>query len=141
MKKILFLFLSFTALVFSTSCSNDDDKNSTPKVQGKWFYDSNFYSDTYGVTPSDSDWYIFNNNCSGKKDRVEFKSNGEAKSFWYSDSCEEFSYDETWSLNGNILSWSSDGFEDDYEILELTSKTLKLKRISNFDTYYIVLKK
>lgn len=140
MKKILFLFLSLTTLAFITSCSNDDDAKA-PSVQGKWNYYSDFYSGTVDVTPSDSDWYIYDNGCASKKDNVEFKTNGQAKSFWYDGACVEYTADETWSLDGNRLSWSSDGWDSEYEILELTSNTLKLKRISNYNTYYVVLKK
>ncbi len=122
MKKLSILFVSVLALGLSfTSCSKDDDNNSTStSVEGKWNY-SKISVDFPGVPAVDQDYPSQNPTCG--KDFVEFKANGVANFGYYSSDCKVVTDPSTWKQDGNKL--TVDG--DTSEIISNTGSVLKLK--------------
>ena len=136
MKKILFLFVSTLALGL-TSCSKDDDSDSTPaSIEGKWDYFQE------GVLVGNQELLeAYSHDCTTKKDYTEFVAGGVLKDVYYYDNCAEEIDLGTWSRNGNTLTVNLGGETANAEILVLDSQTLKVKSTFEGVTYIQVVKR
>jgi hypothetical protein len=131
MKKILFLFLAFTA-VSITSCSSDDD-NAEVSIFGKWYNNREAETENGQIV-----WVAYQNECAGKRDYFEFLQNNILKDVYHSDftNCEADEDLISWTRNGNTI--TVDG--ETGEIVLLNNTTLQVKftdpEVSNL-FYYV----
>lgn len=132
MKKYLLLFVSVLAFV---SCSDDDDKTSSPaSVVGAWEY----YKE--GEIVSGVETLVnYENECSTNKDYVEFLQNGEYDDVYYNSDCEESVDYGDWTKSGNMLTNVTEGTT--VEILILTETTLKIKYVDTDGAIYTTVLK
>ena len=133
MRKIFYLF-SITFLLFQ-SCSSDDSSDSTTpnssNITGKWeYFQMGVFSRGTTITGNES-LSNYQQSCSTKKDYIELLSEGICKGVFYHD-CNELVINGTWNKTDFLLNTNFDNEGPiSYEILNLTSTTLKLK-ITNY---------
>ena len=128
-KKLVLLFL--VASVALVSCNKDDDSGSG-SIEGKWQFSKEGFIEN-GIEELEN--YEHSPNCN--KDNIEFVAGGVYKGTIYdvdgTTNCEIYSITGTWSKNGNSLSNTVSGQTSTAEILELSSTTLKIKFVDDFD--------
>lgn len=136
MKKILFLFVS-TLVLGLTSCSKDDDSNSTPaSIEGKWDYFQE------GLLVGNQEILeAYSHDCTTNKDYTEFVAGGVLRDVYHYDDCEEEIDLGTWSRNGSSLTVTIGGETTNAEILTLDNQTLKVKATVEGMTYLQVFKR
>lgn len=146
MKKINLLFLSLLSLATITSCSNDDD-NSSASIEAKW--------ELYQEGETLSTLETINNSCG--LEVLEIKSGGTFKITGYYSSdvtinaaknvaenkstCHEYTEEGTWSKKDNKLTVKNGDDINEFEIIELTDSSLKLKETDEEGIWYIIFRK
>ena len=122
MKKISVLSLSILS-AFTISCSSDDSPTTSGDILGKWYFKE--YKVQGQTIPYDD-----HEECG--KDYIQFNADGSGANVdvW---NCELDAAPFTYTKSGNNLSITSDGVTDIVPITELSSTTLKVKTISDFD--------
>jgi Lipocalin-like domain len=118
--KLILAALFVSATVF-TACSKDDDKTTAAPLEGKWYL-SKVGASVSGVEQLNA----YTNECSTKKDYVEFVTGGVFNSVSYDDTCTADTSTGTWTRNGNTITTVSDGETDVETITNLTSSELKI---------------
>ena len=128
MKKITFL-LSFTFLLLQ-SCSSSDGSSSSgsQSLVGKWEINQ-VGSFTPGTVITNSTPLVnFQFECPSYKDYCQFGSQGSFKLLSYDTSCAEGGGIGTYTKIDNIINiYQNNVFQVSWEILSLTSTTLKVK--------------
>ncbi|WP_444647567.1 lipocalin family protein [Flavobacterium columnare] len=127
--KNLFLVLSILLLGLS-SCSKDDDSTpitSVPSLEGKWQFtkDGGIINNQEVLTD-----YQHTSGCA--KDYIEFLSGNIIKEHYFDIlNCQEVIYTGTWNKTNNsgVITYTNDPTNVNFEILELTSTTLKMKYV------------
>ncbi len=134
MKKLSILFVSVLALGLSfTSCSKDDDNNSTSaSVEGKWSF-SKESVEFPGQPAIENDYDSENPTCG--KDFVEFKANGVANFGYYSSDCKVVNEPTTWKQDGNKLTID----DETAEIVSNSGSVLKIKSTYTEDNKTITI--
>lgn len=133
MKKLSVLFFSLFAVATITSCSNDDDKSAS--IEGKWEISKE--GETLETLKA------ANNNGGCGFENIELLKGGTFKHTdfeYYNSECETYTGKGTWSRKDKILTVKNDGENDitEYEIIELTDSTLKLKETDEEGVWYSV---
>lgn len=124
MKNLKLLSAVFAFVFAFSSCSKDEALTKQEMLTGKWeFSKTGYISDTGVETTTD-----YNHECTTQKDFYQFLEGGIYNEGYYSGCSLELSTG-TWSLSENMLSRAFDGavISGSWEIIELTSTTLKLK--------------
>lgn len=131
MKKLKVLFLSLVAVLSISSCSNDDDNSQTTgstglttsgSIVGKWELSQE------GETLTTLEPVENEGSCGS--DLVEIKTGGTFKStgFDYYDAiCHPYTGEGTWVKTNNTLTIKEGDDTIVFEIIELSSSTMKLK--------------
>jgi Lipocalin-like domain len=141
MKKISVLLIAFVTLAFS-SCSSDDNGNSTASIVGKWEY-----TQTGEVIEGVEVLETYDHTAGCDKDYMEFKSDGTFDDVWYSNGtsgCTSDNDSGTWAQNGTTIT-TAYGEQDpeEGEILILNETTLKVRFVDTSEgmteTYVTVL--
>lgn len=139
MKKIVVTSILFLmVLVGAASCDKDEDSetaNTGAALEGKWQFsqDGDLINNKEVLTD-----YVHLAGCS--KDYVEFVKNGVYKTYFYDNpNCTLETYTATWIKNNNTFVLKSPNEPDEtFEILQLTSTTLKIKYVDVGYTYITV---
>ncbi|WP_269240074.1 lipocalin family protein [Flavobacterium limnophilum] len=126
MKKISVLIISALTLVFAfSSCCDDEDSPIPVSIKGKWNFDKMSLT-VNGVTSPELDYDDNEPGCS--KDYIEFAPTAVFNEGDYSGSdCLLDITTGTWYKNGNVVTITSDGVIIPFEVVSLTSTTLKVK--------------
>lgn len=128
MKKLT-IFAFFVAIL--SSCNNDDTTTSVtenPTIVGKWeFSKEGTISNGQEVMEN----YI--NECSTKKDYIQFLESGVYNDYFYGTNCAELVDTGNWTKSGNMLTNVTEN--ETVEILELTATSLKIKAVDGSDVY------
>ncbi|MBE0392947.1 hypothetical protein HNQ02_000149 [Flavobacterium sp. 7E] len=140
MKKLSILFLSVISLGLSvSSCSNDD--NDSGSIEGKW----ELYKVGGTIAGQEILVEIPSNVTPCGKDYLEFVKGGVLNDFSFGDSdsdCTKPTETGVWTKTDNKLNITyASEFGADYDILELTNSTLKIKEINEDEQYQILLYK
>lgn len=135
MKNLKLLSAVFAFVFAFSSCSKDDDKVLTKQemLTGKWEFSKTGYITDAGVETIGD----YSHACTTQKDFYQFSAGGIFKEEYYSyNDCSLDLSTGKWSLSENKLSITFDGSvgSESYEIIELTSTTLKLKYIYSIAT-------
>jgi hypothetical protein len=131
MKKYLLLFVSVLAFV---SCSDNDDSTDSSSIIGAWEYAKE------GTIVSGTETLVnYENECSNKKDYVEFLQNGEYGDYYYDSTCDESVDYGDWTKSGNMLTNVTE--DSTVEILILNSTTLKIKYEDGGSIYTTVFRR
>jgi hypothetical protein len=128
MKKIFYLF-SITFIILQSCSSDSSDTNaSSSQLVGKWEV---FQVASYppGTVITDSTPLInYQFDCPTLKDYCQFGSQGSLKQVSYNNSCTETNDIGTYTKTDNIINlYQNNVYEGYWEILSLTSSTLKIK--------------
>ena len=144
MKKTFYLFAVLVFAGFNlASCSSDDNKgggDTDTSIVGKWEY----FKEGGEINGNEflNDYYGHIEGC--PKDYIEFKSDGTKVRYDYygntGTECLLETHYETYEVEGNIITTTDFGGQE-YEVLELTISTLKLRYDSAGNTYIDVFKK
>lgn len=128
MKKYFYL-LSITFLILQSCSSDNSDGNaSTPQLVGKWevFQVASYPPGTVITDSTPLNNYQFD--CPTLKDYCQFGSQGSLKQVSYNNSCTETNDIGTYTKTDNIINlYQNNVYEGYWEILSLTSSTLKIK--------------
>jgi len=126
MKKISVLFISALASAFAfSSCCDDEDSQVSPSIKGKWNFDKISLT-INGVTSPELDYDDNEPGC--PKDYIEFAPAAVFNEGDYSGSeCLLDMTTGTWYKNGNTVTITSEGVTLLFEVISLTSTTLKVK--------------
>ncbi|UOK42268.1 MULTISPECIES: lipocalin family protein [Flavobacterium] len=136
MKDIYILFVSALVLGLSfASCNEDDDSsNSSAQLEGKWIF-----SKEGSITDGNEELWDYEGNEDGcSKDYIMVNSNGSLTDVDYDSTdspCQMFTTNGTWTRSGNNLTINIEEISFTGEIVNLTSRELKLK----FDNVYIIV--
>jgi hypothetical protein len=141
MKRLSILFLSVMTLGLSISgCSNDDENNAS--IEGKWELAK------VGTVVSGKELLIdiptFPNKCG--KDYLDFVKGGVLNDYSFSDSdsedCTKPVETAVWTVSAKKLNIKYNiGSNADYEILELSNSTLKIKETDQEGVYILLYTK
>ena len=130
MKKLISLFsISFLMLQACSSSSNDNNASSSQLV-GKWeaYQVGSFPPGTEITNLTTLGDYLFECQTPTFRDYWQFGSQGSFKAVTYNSSCAEGGGIGTYSKTDNILNiYQNNVFQVSWEILSLTSTTLKVK--------------
>jgi hypothetical protein len=128
MKKLIYLLSIAFLILQSCSSDNSDGNASTPQLVGKWEV---FQVASYppGTVITDSTPLInYQFDCPTLKDYCQFGSQGSLKQVSYNNSCTETNDIGTYTKTDNIINlYQNNVYEGYWEILSLTSSTLKIK--------------
>jgi len=120
--KILKLSVVVALITLSFSCSSDDGPTTSGELTGKWYYKE--YKIAGQTIPYDD-----HEACG--KDYIQFNADGTGANVDIWD-CEIDAAPYTYTRTGNNITVSSDGESDTAQITELSSTTLKIKRVYDF---------
>lgn len=123
MKNKFTLSMMVLTLVFGfMACSDKDEDLTGDKAKevliGKWT--------TVSITNEDGT-YDYENECSSKKDYVEFQSNGTMRSVYYEEDCSEEVETGTYSVNGDKLTIKGLEFDSFTYTFKLSGNDLQLE--------------
>jgi hypothetical protein len=142
MKKLIYLLsISFLMLQACSSSSNDNNASSSQLV-GKWevFQVGSFPPGT--VITNSTPLVNFQFACPTYKDYNQFGSQGTLKVATYDENCSEGGGIGTYTKTDNIINiYQNNVFQVSWEIISLTSTTLKIKESSSNDIVVTSFKK
>ncbi|MBF6641546.1 lipocalin family protein [Flavobacterium sp. J49] len=122
MKKLSLFSLAILS-IFTISCSSDDSPTTSGDLIGKWYFKE--YKVAGQTIPYDD-----HEECG--KDYIQFNANGTGANVDVWDCVEDIAL-FNYTRSGNNITVTSDGESDTVQITELSSTTLKIKTISDFD--------
>jgi hypothetical protein len=129
---LVVLVLAFS-MTFISSCNSDDDESLNPataSIEGKWNFNK-IATEIDGVKYPEEN-YNEGNGC--PKDFVELKSGGNyTEGYYYGLECTLDTSSGTWTRNGAIVTFTSDGESIFYEITSITTSILKIKYSETVD--------
>lgn len=129
MKKLT-IFAFFVAIL--SSCNNDDTTTTVtenPTIVGKWEFSKEGTLSSNGQEVMEN--YI--NECSTKKDYIQFLESGVYNDYFYGTNCSELVDTGNWTKSGNMLTNVTEN--ETVEIIELTATSLKIKAVDGSDVY------